>query len=85
MSALGDGTGLEFGVAGEVVEEVQEVVGVLAGGIEADDEGDGGVAAGEVFESLSELGVAVGGLGELQLVGGGLEVVAEEGGVVTVA
>ena len=69
----------------ELMEEVQEVVGVLPGGIEADDESDGRVAAGEEFEPLSELGVAVGGLGELEFGGGGLEVVAQEGGVVAVA
>ena len=37
------------------------------------------------FEALAELGVAVGGLGEGQFGGGGLEVVGEEGGVVSVA
>ena len=36
-------------------------------------------------EPLAELGVASGGLGEGQFGGGGLEVVAEEGGVVAVA
>ena len=51
---------------------VEQVVGVLAGGVEADDEVDGAaasVAAGDVLESLTELGVAGGGFGELQLVG----------------
>jgi hypothetical protein len=67
------------------VEEVQEVVGVVAGGVEADGEGDGRVAAGEVLEAAAELGVAVGRLGEEQLGGGGLEVLAQEGGVVAVA
>jgi hypothetical protein len=43
------------------------------------------VAAGDVFEALAELGVAVSGLGEGPFVGGGLEVGAEEGGVVAVA
>ena len=69
----------------ELLEEVQQVVGILAGGVEADDEGDGAVAAGDGFEPLAEQGVAGGGLGEGQFVGGGLEVVAEEGGVVAVA
>ena len=72
------------GVA-EVVQEVEQVVGVLAGGVEADDEGDGAVALGDAFEALAEEGVAGGGLGEGEFVGGGLEVVAEEGGVVAVA
>ncbi len=67
------------------MEEVKQVIGVLAGGVEADDEGDGGVAAGDQLQAPAELGVAVGGLGEGQFGGGGLEVVGEEGGVVSVA
>ena len=43
------------------------------------------MALGEVFETLAELGVAVGGFDELELGGGRLEVVAQEGGVVAVA
>jgi hypothetical protein len=82
---LGDGTRPLIRVPGEVVEEVEEVVGVLPGGVEADDEGDGRVAPGDVFQAPPELGVAVGGLGEGEFSGGGLEVVAEEGGVVAVA
>jgi hypothetical protein len=38
---LGDGAALTLGIVAELVEEVQEVIGVLAGGIEADGEGDG--------------------------------------------
>ncbi len=80
------GGGRRLGVRrAESVEEVEEVVGVLPGGVEADDEVDGAVALGDAFEALAELGVAGGGLGEGQFVGGGLEVVAEEGGVVAVA
>ena len=78
---LGDGAGLALGVVVELLEEVEEVVGVLAGGIEAEGEGNGRMASGDVFEALTELGVAVGGLGEGQFVGGGgLEVGAKEGG-----
>ena len=66
-------------------EEVEEVVGVLAGGVEANDEQARAVAAGDLFEPLPELTVASGGLGELEFLGGGLEVVAQEGGVVAVA
>ena len=40
---------------------------------------------GDVFEALAELGVAAAGLGEGQFGGGGLEVVAQEGGVVAIA
>ncbi len=70
---------------GELVQEVEEVVGVLPGGIEADDEGDGRDVGGKVLESLAQLGVAIGRLGEGQFGGGRLVVVAEEGGVVAVA
>jgi hypothetical protein len=69
----------------ELLEEVQEVVGMPSGGIESDVEGDGVVSPGNVFEALAEERVAVGGLGEGQFVGGGLEVVVEEGGIVSVA
>ena len=44
---------------------MQQVVGVLPGGIEADVESDGVVALGELFEALAELGIAAGILGEL--------------------
>lgn len=71
--------------SGEGVQEVQQVVGVLAGGIEADDEGDIGVTLGEALQALPQGGIADGGLGELQLGGGGLEIVAEEGGIMAVA
>ena len=54
------------------MQEVQQVVGVLPGGVETDDEGDGVVALGELFEALAELGLAAGILGELQLGGGRL-------------
>ncbi len=78
----GDGVGV--GLA-ESVEEVEEVVGVLAGGVESDDEQHGSLPQGDAFQALAEAGVAGGGLGELQFVGGGLEVVLEEGDVVAVA
>ncbi len=73
------------GADAEAVEEVQEIVGVLPGDIQADDEAGGGVAVGQPFETHTELGVAVGGFGEGQLGGGLLEVVRQEGGVVAVA
>src|SRR5262245_38172096 len=69
----------------QAVEEVQEVVGVLAGGVEADDEQARAMAAGDLLEPLAELAVAGGRLGERELRGGRLEVVAQEGGVVAVA
>ena len=67
------------------MEEVEEVVGVLPGGIETDNEVNGAVALSEAFEALAELGIAGGGLAEGQFVGGGLPIVAQEGGVVAVA
>ncbi len=72
-------------VRAERVQEVPQVVGILACGVEAEDEVNGAVALDDKFETRSELGVAVGGLGELQFGGGGLQVVAQEGGVVAVA
>src|SRR5262249_48532672 len=69
----------------EAVDEVQEVVGVLAGGIEADDEVNGAVTPQDAFKTLPQLAIAGGGLGERQFGGGGLEVVAQEAGVVAVA
>src|SRR5262245_8674579 len=69
----------------QAAQEVEEVVGILAGGVEADDEEARAVAAGDLFEPLPELAVAGGRLGELEFLGGGLEVVAQEGGVVAVA
>jgi hypothetical protein len=66
-------------------EEGQQVVGVLAGGVEADQEVHAAVLADELGESLTELAIALGGLDHLQVGGGGLQVGAEEGGVVTVA
>jgi hypothetical protein len=68
-----------------VREEVQEVVGVRAGGIEPDKEGDGSVAPGQQFEALAELGVALGGLGDGEFGGGRLEVLAQKSGVMAVA
>ena len=58
--AAGDGDG---GVAtaakrptrrAEAVQEVEQVVGILAGGVETDDEVDGAVALGDAFEALAE-------------------------------
>jgi hypothetical protein len=68
----------------ESVEEVEEVVGILAGPIDADEKMHGAVSLRELFEPLAEDGRAGGGLGEGQLRGGGLEVVAQEDRVVAV-
>ena len=53
--------------AGKRVQKVQQVVGILAGGVEADDKVDAAVAVHDLFEPLAELGVACCRLGELQL------------------
>jgi hypothetical protein len=82
---VGEGAGLRCGAAAEALEEVQEVVGVLSGGIDADGEGDGGVASGDGLEALAEQGIADARLGEGEFGGGGLEIVAEEGGIMAVA
>jgi hypothetical protein len=70
---------------GETQEEMEEVIGILSGGIDSDGEGDAFVSLGDVFESLLELSVALGGLDELELCRGGLVVRTEEGGEVSVS
>jgi hypothetical protein len=40
------------------VEEVQQVVGVLAGDVEADGEGGARVAVGQFLQAAAQLGVA---------------------------
>jgi hypothetical protein len=67
------------------MQEVEQVVGILAGSVEADDEVDRTVLLGQAFEALPQEGIAGAGLGELQLGSGGLQVVVEEGGVMAVA
>jgi hypothetical protein len=67
------------------VEKVEQIVGILPGGVEADDEVNGAVPPDDAFEPLAEQGIAGGGLGELEFVGRGLQIVAKEGGIVAVA
>jgi hypothetical protein len=64
---------------------VEQIVGVLPGGVETDDEVNGAELVDDTLEPLAEEGISGGRLGELKFVGGGLEVVAEEGGVVAIA
>ena len=61
--AAGEGEGATAGGVGgvgggvaELVEEVQQVVGVLAGGVEADDEVDGAVRAGRCVRGVGGAG-----------------------------
>jgi hypothetical protein len=63
---------------------VEQVLGLLPGDIEADDEVGGAVLLGDAFEPLPQGGLAGRRLGELQLGSGGLEAVVEKGGVVAV-
>src|SRR5262249_26534693 len=79
--AAAQGGGRRRGGVGQAVQEVQEVVGVLAGDVEADGEGGVGVAAGQQLQALAQPGVAVGGLGEGQLGTGGVQGGGKEGGV----
>jgi len=67
------------------VQEVQQVVGILAGGVEADGELDRTVALHDLFESLPQLPIAGRRLGKGQLGRRRLEVVAQEAGVAPVA
>src|SRR5262249_48023074 len=69
----------------EGVQKMQQVVGVLSGGVETDDQVDGAVTLDNVFEALAKLPVADGRLGERQFGRGRLQVVAQEAGVVPVA
>jgi hypothetical protein len=84
-AGVGEGASLRAGGGVELGQEADEVVGVLAGGVEADGEVDGGMGGGEAGEAFAEQGVPLGGLGEGEVGGGGLEVVTEESGVVAVA
>ena len=67
------------------MQEVEQIVGILSGRIEADEEVDRAVLLSQLIEALAEEGIASGGLGELEFGGSGLKVVAEEDGLVAVA
>jgi hypothetical protein len=67
------------------VQEVQQVVGILPRGIEPDGKVDGAVTLDNLFQPLSEAGVALGRFGELQFRRGRLQVVAQEGRRVSLA
>jgi hypothetical protein len=54
---------------------MEQVVRILAGGIEADDELHRTVVLGDAFEPRAEAGRAGGGLGEREFLGGRLKVV----------
>lgn len=77
--------GLRMGRVGERVEEVEEVVGILADGVEANVKMNGAALGDDGVEASAEFGIAVGILGEGAFGGGVLEVVAKEHGVVAIA
>jgi len=72
-------------VPAKLVEEVDQIVGVLPGGIESNVKAARRMAASDPFESIAKLRITFGGFGEREFVGSRLEVLAQEGGVVTVA
>jgi hypothetical protein len=67
------------------VQEVQQIVGILPGGIETNDEVNRAVVLDDMLQALSQLGVTTGRLGERQLGCGRLQVVAQESSVVRIA
>jgi hypothetical protein len=67
------------------VQEVQQVVGILARGIEADEELHRSVPLGDLLQALQQLRVAGGRFGKGQLCLRRLLLVAEEASVVAVA
>ena len=67
------------------MQEVEQVVGVLASGIEADHEGDTAQPLRDAFQALAQERVAGGRLGEGEFVGSRLQVVLEEGSVMAAA
>ena len=69
----------------QLVQKVQQVVGIGSGHVETNGEGHWSVTLDDALQSLVQEGVAGGGLGEGEFVGGGLEVVAEEDGIMAVA
>jgi hypothetical protein len=83
--AAGDDEGRVGELTLERVQEVQQVVGILPGDVEAHCEVDGAELADDLLETRAQLGITDGGFDELQLAGGRLQIVTQEGGVVAVA
>ena len=67
------------------MQEGAEVLGLRSGDIEADEEVNGTELLRDAFPALPQGGLAGGGLGELEFGGGRLEILLEEGGLVSVA
>ena len=70
----------------KTVHEVEQVVGILSGGVEVNVKADGAVVfVGDLLQALAQQGIAVRRLDEGKLGGSGLQVFAQKGSVVAVA
>ena len=58
------------------MQEVEQVVGILARRVESDEEVNVAVPLGDLLQTFAELSIAGGGFDELQFAGGGLQIVA---------
>ena len=61
-------------VPAELVKEVDQIVGILPGGVESNVEAARRMATSDPFESIAKLCVTFGGFGEREFVGSRLEV-----------
>jgi hypothetical protein len=80
-----DGMSLLFRGRVELIQKVDQVVGILASRVETNDKGDSGVSLSDPKETLFELGIAFGGLGKGEFLGSGLEVFVEKDGIMAIA
>jgi hypothetical protein len=71
-------------VPAKSVKDMDQVIGILPGGIESNVEPARCMAASDPFESIAKLCITLGGLGEREFVGSRLEVIAQEGDIVAV-
>ena len=64
---------------------MQEVIGVLPGRVEADVKVDVAQPGDDLLEALAQFGITCRGLCEGQVAGGGVVIVAQEGGIMPIA
>ena len=64
---------------------MEQIVGILPGRVESDAEVNVAELGADLFEARPQLGIAEGGLDELEFAGGGLKVVVHKGSVVPIA
>src|SRR4051794_2956017 len=79
---------MKFAGRGEAFEEAEQIVGILPSNVDADEEEARFVRAlafGDGVQTIAKLPIAVAGFGEGEFVGGGLQIVAEKGGVMPIA